>query len=848
MSYICCIDDQIGRSVELSQAIEQGLANRSPELTKKQHSEHQEFLERFPIAGWPNMTLDHYALGTDRRRESYSYWLEWGTADLGSISGGSAKKHVIFRRPNGEWAFPAEFSDEVSTWQKLREGFVELLAAAQDGDWAKIEQIDVLRGARTVRMKTLFLYFPDQILPVFSRSALAHFSEQLGLDVSGDVLTMNRRLLEHLRLQPGLEDRPVNDLSALLYNWRRPSKEQQTTYWKIAPGELARLWPECLEGGYICVGWDEVGDLSLFDTEDDFQAAFGQTFSELYRDHQPTMRRKANELWKLLQISPGDRIIANKGTSEVLAIGEVQEPGYTWAPERAEYQHTLPVKWDAEPARKLDTPIGQWGTTTILKATRKVLDQILQTANSGTVVEAPSPSDNVFESADVALFTRWSKILDRKGQIIFFGPPGTGKTHTAKNFARWLLKDQSGDENVLKQKASKTRAWWVTANDKNDTYAFHWDRLFETERINYSYGRVKSHYEEVQIGDIVVCYQASPAQKVVGLARVASLGVGEFPLGLEPISKIENGATWRELNESDVFRQSEPGRHRSQGTLFALTDEEFSQILELSGAQIYETLRPMDDEAWLTEVTFHASYAYEEFVEGYRPIRSGSSTNLELKPGLFTRVAACAHENPNDQYILLIDEINRANLPRVFGELMTVIEKSRREERVELPASGTYLSVPDNLAILGTMNTADRSIRTLDAALRRRFGFIELMPDTSILRGTVIGELSLDIFLDELNRRLVEGAGRERQIGQSFFLDDGEPIATPEEFGDVMRTEVIPLLQEIAMDNYGQLEMYLGSTVVDADSQTFRELVNDDEKLLSALTVNFNARADSRGA
>ena len=135
----------------------------------------------------------------------------------------------------------------------------------------------------------------------------------------------------------------------------------------------------------------------------------------------------------------------------------------------------------------------------------------------------------------------------------------------------------------------------------------------------------------------------------------------------------------------------------------------------------------------LTEITFHASYAYEEFVEGYRPVRANGTAQLELKPGVMKRVVAAAAADPDKSHVLLIDEINRANVPRVFGELMTVLERPRRGETVELPASGDHLAVPANLVVLGTMNTADRSIRTLDAALRRRFGFIEILPDLSLI-------------------------------------------------------------------------------------------------------------------
>ena len=114
------------------------------------------------------------------------------------------------------------------------------------------------------------------------------------------------------------------------------------------------------------------------------------------------------------------------------------------------------------------------------------------------------------------------------------------------------------------------------------------------------------------------------------------------------------------------------------------------------------------------------------------------------------------------------------------------------------------------------MNTADRSIRSLDAALRRRFAFIELLPDPSLLEGETVNEqLALDVFLDELNRRITKSAGRERQIGHSFFFHEGQIVTDPDDFAAVMRLEIIPLLQEIAYDDYGKLAEYLGSELVD---------------------------------
>jgi 5-methylcytosine-specific restriction protein B len=118
------------------------------------------------------------------------------------------------------------------------------------------------------------------------------------------------------------------------------------------------------------------------------------------------------------------------------------------------------------------------------------------------------------------------------------------------------------------------------------------------------------------------------------------------------------------------------------------------------------------------------------------------------------------------------------------------------------------------------MNTADRSIKLLDAAIRRRFAFIELMPDSRPLKNASVGDLELDRFMDALNRRILQREGREKQIGQSYFLDkDGEPFTDEAAFAARFRRDVLPLLQEYAYDDYRELTRYLGKDLVDPDRQ-----------------------------
>jgi 5-methylcytosine-specific restriction protein B len=236
-------------------------------------------------------------------------------------------------------------------------------------------------------------------------------------------------------------------------------------------------------------------------------------------------------------------------------------------------------------------------------------------------------------------------------------------------------------------------------------------------------------------------------------------------------------------------------------------------------------------------VSFHPSYAYEDFVEGYRPKKdSVGGLVLELRDGVFKELCRRAEADPARKYLLIIDEINRGNIPKIFGELITLIELDKRGLKETLPQSGQEFSVPENLYMIGTMNTADRSIRVLDAALRRRFAFIELMPDASLLEGEGPEGLKLNDLLMQLNRRIVKAVGREKQVGHSYFLDAGVPIKDSQEFARIFRQEVMPLLQEFCYDDYSKLAEFVGREIVDVEGQTLDlEVVENPARLIEAL-------------
>ena len=222
---------------------------------------------------------------------------------------------------------------------------------------------------------------------------------------------------------------------------------------------------------------------------------------------------------------------------------------------------------------------------------------------------------------------------------------------------------------------------------------------------------------------------------------------------------------------------------------------------------------PMDRTGQIAMVTFHQNYSYEDFVEGIRPrLAAGGDIGFELRPGIFRRIVDAALDDPDRPYVLIIDEINRGNIPKILGELITLIEPSRRlgqedETMVTLPYSGDSFGVPSNLHIIGTMNTADRSILPLDTALRRRFDHVEMMPDPDhpLIADSVAG-IDLRKMLKAINARISLLLDRERQIGHTYLfnVNDIELLAAK------FRTAILPLLAEYFYDDWSKIRHVLG--------------------------------------
>ena len=300
-----------------------------------------------------------------------------------------------------------------------------------------------------------------------------------------------------------------------------------------------------------------------------------------------------------------------------------------------------------------------------------------------------------------------------------------------------------------------------------------------------------------------------------------------------------------------------PGTGKTFNTItYAVAIIENKTIEEVSAENRDEVLKRYNgyrDKGLIEFCTFHQSFGYEEFIEGIKPVIENGNVLYKVQDGIFK--AFCKQEDsvvPQNR-VFIIDEINRGNISKIFGELITLTEDSKRigageEMRTRLPYSGEKFGVPNNVYLLGTMNTADRSIALIDTALRRRFKFVEMQPDVELVDVEVAG-VKIKDMLEMINRRIEVLYDREHTIGHSFFmgLNNKSTIA---DLAEVFDYNVIPLLKEYFYDDYERIAAVLGDNLIENNEATnfiikqdndYAKILNSDITVMTAYKFNRNA-------
>ncbi len=399
------------------------------EAEKAAEDERKQVLSQFPLEQWVTLPLSRYALGQTAQSGSgptYCRLIEFGTPNLGSIKGGSAAKHIMYHHNSGEWriAAPLRGMEPQESWEELRGQFVRAFEAVAAGDFEAVNDLEALRYGQTLVTKSLATYFPEHFLPIYAGEHLRKFVTLLDGAAESDAPAWdsNRRLLELVRSRAEFDGWSGQEVMHFLYE-RFDPRPQQRTIWKIAPGERGRLWDACRDGGVIRVGWDELGDFGQYQSDTELKQALDAHWPRSSGGSLTLARR----LLAFRDLEAGDRIVANRGMDEVLATGTVNG-SYRFDADHSEYRHVVPVSWDVSHARKLSKPQHGWRSTFA-----KVQPALMAWITAGLAESDTEPAGTHAGSPgtlpeDVAGVL---EALERKGQVILHGPPGTGKTRLA---------------------------------------------------------------------------------------------------------------------------------------------------------------------------------------------------------------------------------------------------------------------------------------------------------------------------------------------------------------------------------------------------------------------------------
>ncbi|MFW2135761.1 McrB family protein [Chryseobacterium sp. TY4] len=372
---------------------------------------------------------------------------------------------------------------------------------------------------------------------------------------------------------------------------------------------------------------------------------------------------------------------------------------------------------------------------------------------------------------------------------ILFGAPGTGKTYTLRNeyFPKYTISEKSISP--------------------------------------------ESYFEEIVSG--LTWWQAIALSLLeIGTSKVNDILENRWVSKKAILSESKNvrATIWGNLQFHTIIESKTVNyTQRQTPYIFDKTKDKKWELLETDlkeqAPEIYDILdsvnnfkpNPNKEIKHYVFTTFHQSFSYEDFIEGIKPVmeEGKESISYQIENGIFKDLCLKAQSDPENRYAIFIDEINRGNVSAIFGELITLIEPDKRigavnELKVKLPYSKREFGVPKNVDIIGTMNTADRSVEALDTALRRRFSFVEMQPNPSVLLNSKYQDVDLKQLLEMINQRIEVLVDKDHQIGHSYFIG----IQNLDDLKLVFKDKIIPLLEEYFYGDFGKIGLVLGGSFI----------------------------------
>ena len=612
-------------------------------------------------------------------------------------------------------------------------------------------------------------------------------------------------------------------------------------YFKFAPGEQAKYWERFHEEGIAALSYNnlEICDISDIKSREELNLAVGFPADS-----------QSNETWNLWLFKTaniGDVVFASRGVSTCLGIGLI-ESEYYFDEAAEDYPHRRQVNW----------------------ITDKVYNYAADSFEGYKILFrfdtfSPTKVSNLIFSEYARLYPELKAVFDEHN---------LNYTETELN----NLPITDSEIEPIDKETQAVNFWWLNASPniwKISDFQEGERQTYTSRNEKGNKRRVYKYFEAVKPGDLVIGYESTPTKQIKAILEITrplhQTEAGEV-IEFEIVEKLEIPVFWSELQNNAGLQSCEP-LINNQGSLFKLTEDEYDIIREIidvkniaplpeikpynfkddtdkpfiSEADFLQTvellrrkkniilqgapgvgktfiarklayaLMGMKSDANIEMVQFHQSYSYEDFIQGLRPSKNG----FELRNGVFYTFCQQALAHPERSYFLIIDEINRGNLSKIFGELMMLIEADKRSEKFAVKMTysedeADRFFVPPNLYIIGTMNTADRSLAMVNYALRRRFALINLQPEfgekfVEFLRNSGIKQSTIESIcgsIGKVNQEISNdiNLGNGFQIGHSYFCTKNVEANESDWLNQIITFEIKPLLEEIWFDDTAKVE------------------------------------------
>lgn len=585
--------------------------------------------------------------------------------------------------------------------------------------------------------------------------------------------------------------------------------QQEIKYWTYRAGENTKLWDECASGNIISIGWDYLGNLKQYLSKEEISEKISN------EEHKKNPMNDALACWEFTnEMNINDIIYVEKGRDCLIARGIV-ESDYIYDNTRQKYRNIRKVHWTHKEEHKLDFQLDV-----------KTLTDI-----------SPSKFGNYCKKIeDIFMNNKKNNTENIPLNQILYGPPGTGKTYNtvikAIEITNPELMPKDKDGNVENYETLKNKFDELKQQGQIEFVTFHQSYSYEEfvegikpeipkwndEGSELKYvgkdGILKTiakkalyeHLNILQLEDdkfknIIKCFISDNPEGSKLKTQYSEFEIVKYTqtaVIVEPCNgKTEYNLTFNNLEKLYSNKQNIENR------------KDIDQILGWKGLSTYylAVLNKLKDYSGKNITNNQISQNQDSII-----IKSIDDYLQEYQEGKLS-----LKEDPK-KYILIIDEINRGNISKIFGELITLIETDKRignkhEASTTLPYSKEQFGIPKNLYIIGTMNTSDRSIASIDIALRRRFKFVEMMPRPEKIvnknnQPQMVEDINLQSLLKTINERISYLLDRDHQIGHSYFMNwKNYDMAT---LKDVWFDEIIPLLNEYFYSDWDKLQAILG--------------------------------------